>query len=219
MIDIHNTAIIVAAGTGSRMGSAQPKQFLNLAGKEVLSYSVASFLDHPRISQVIIVCSTAFVGVLQQRYPNCQVVVGGATRQESVGKGLKACPPETQNVLIHDAARPLVPMTVIDDCLEALKSFDGVAPAISPADSMVKLTADGFENLKRQDLRIVQTPQCFRSEILKKAHGSGIQDTDEIGLVKQALPDSRLTFIEGSPQTMKITQLEHLKMISHYLDF
>lgn len=212
-----NIAIIVAAGTGSRFGDGRPKQFLKLKGREILDYSVTSFSSHPLIHEVIIVTSNTHMDHVAQKYPNCTVALGGASRQDSVFNGLKACPKEAVHVLVHDAARPLVPSTLIDSCLQALEQYDGVAPAIKPVDSMVTLTEKTFEALSREDLRIVQTPQCFRAEVLKEAHASDIVDTDEMGLVKQAIPNAKLTLIDGAPETMKITRSSDLILIESFL--
>lgn len=212
-----NSAIIVAAGSGSRFGSQIPKQFLLLNGVEVLAWSVHAFLNHPAIAEVIIVTSQPYLEGVKSRYPDCQVVLGGSTRQESVFNGLSAINTETEIALVHDAARPIIPDHIIDACLQKLGKFDGVAPAITPADSMVKIEADGFSNLNRAELRIVQTPQCFKASLLKNAHTTGIIDTDEMGLVKQAFPSARLGFVEGVPDTMKITSASDLKMVEMYL--
>lgn len=213
----HNSAIIVAAGSGSRVGSQTPKQFLRIDGREVLSFSVGAFSSHPQISQVVIVTSQEYLDEVSSSYPHCQVILGGETRQDSVYQGLSACHEDTMNVLVHDAARPLLPTRIIDECLLSLNSYEGVAPAIEPADSMVVLSDDGFSRLNRERLRIVQTPQCFRIDILKTAHASGLVDTDEMGLVKQALPHAALSFIPGSPRMMKITQPMDLEMVSLFM--
>ncbi len=213
-----NTAIIVAAGSGSRLASDTPKQFLKLHDVEILSYSVQSFLAHPQIDSVIIVTSAEYLDHVIHEYPDCKVVLGGSTRQDSVFNGLEACNTDTDNVMIHDAARPLIPSRVIDECLSSLEKHDGVAPAILPADSMVHLEDSGFSNLKRDSLRIVQTPQCFHLDILKAAHASGNIDTDEIGLVKQSNPLARLCFIDGAAESMKVTRPIDLDIIEKYLD-
>lgn len=218
MPDTKNIAIIVAAGSGSRLGSEVPKQFLRLRGRELLSYSVQTFLDHPHINQVVIVSSESYLEQVKSDYPECQVVLGGASRQDSVFNGLGACPLDTTNVLIHDAARPLIPREVIDNCIKGLEQFDGLAPAIKPVDSMVQTQSQGFQNLDRESLRIVQTPQCFSLGILQQAHASGKIDTDEMGLVKQALPEASLGFIEGAPQMMKVTRSKDLDLLKIYLE-
>lgn len=217
MISKMNTAIIVAAGNGSRLGSDTPKQFLKLKGREILSYSIQAFREHPEIDHVIIVTSDTFLDHVASNYPDCQVVLGGATRQDSVFNGLNACSLETEVVLIHDAARPLLPVHIIDNCLKAMEVFDGVAPAIEPIDSMVQILGDTFNNLKRNDLKIVQTPQCFHLDILRQAHASGKIDTDEMGLVKQTIPNAQLGFVEGAPENMKITRSIDFSVAEIYL--
>ena len=82
---------------------------------------------------------------------------------------------------------------------------------------MVLLRGDEFSNLNRADLRIIQTPQCFRIDTLRDAHASGNVDTDEIGLVKQSLPGARLGFVPGAPETMKVTSPMDLTIIERYL--
>ncbi len=218
MLKSNNTAIIVAAGSGSRLGSEKPKQFLLLAGREILSYSVQTFLDHPKVDQVIIVTAAAFLDHVAGHYPDCHVVVGGPNRQDSVFNGLNACSSDTEIVLIHDAARPLVSAKTIDICIRKLDTYDGVAPAITPVDSMVQIKGNDFQNLDRQELRVVQTPQCFHLNILRLAHDTGKVDTDEMGLVKQALPTAKLGFVEGSRRTMKITRKQDIGIVSVYLN-
>ena len=213
-----NTAVIVAAGSGSRLTSETPKQFLKLKGVEILAYSVQSFLVHPEIKEVIIVTSAEYLDHVINQYPDCKVVVGGETRQDSVSNGLQACSPDTDMVLIHDAARPLIPQRVIDACLSSLETYDGVAPAIKPVDSMVQLEDAGFKNLQRETLRIIQTPQCFRMGIIKTVHASGNVDTDEMGLVQQCNPRARLGFVEGAPEIMKVTRPIDVEIIEKYLD-
>ncbi|MCF7808991.1 MAG: 2-C-methyl-D-erythritol 4-phosphate cytidylyltransferase [Candidatus Marinimicrobia bacterium] len=212
-----NTAIIVAAGSGSRFGGDLPKQYLTLNQREVLSYSVEAFQNHPDVHTTIIVCAEPYFSRVKEAYPSCEVVIGGKTRQASVHNGLKACPAGTAHVLVHDAARPLIPSGLIDRCLKALETFDGVAPVIQPSDSMVLLEHDQFTNLSRDQLRIVQTPQCFQFDVLVQAHASGQVDTDEIGLIKQTLPSARLTLIEGAVMMLKITQRSDLRMLADFL--
>ena len=218
MTKTSNTAIIVAAGSGSRLASEIPKQYLKLKGVEILAYSVRSFLAHPEIDEVIIVTSANYLEHASNQYPECKVVVGGEPRQDSVFNGLQACSPHTHIVLVHDAARPLIPSRVIDLCLSSLEKHDGVAPALKPADSMIQLEDSGFRNLQRDNLRMIQTPQCFHIGILRTAHASGKIDTDEMGLVKQSNPQASLGFIEGAPETLKVTKQIDLEIIEKYLD-
>lgn len=212
-----HSAIIVAAGSGSRFGADTPKQFLQLQGREILSYSIESFLNHPEIDELVIVTSETFLTHVSRSYPNCKVVLGGSTRQQSVANGLQACDTDSDMVLVHDAARPLVPKSVIDACLFALQDHDGVAPAILPVDSMVLLEGGAFRNLDRQHLRIIQTPQCFRMAVLRQAHISGLVDTDELGLVRRSCPEAQLTLVDGDPCSLKITRPEDLIRAESFL--
>lgn len=217
MNETNNTAIIVAAGSGSRLASDIPKQFLQLRSVEILAYSVQTFLAHPRINEVIIVTSSDYLKHVTDQYQDCKVVIGGKTRQDSVFNGLEACAPDTEHVLVHDAARPLVPSRIIDACLSELKTSHGVAPTIKPVDSMVELKGNTFRNLQRDNLRIIQTPQCFHIDVLKAAHATSKTDTDEIGLVKQSNSQALLSFIDGAPASMKVTRPIDLEIIEIYL--
>jgi len=217
MTGSFNTAIVVAAGSGSRLASEIPKQFLKLRGLEILAYSVQTFLAHPKINEVIIVTSKPYLDHVAREYPDCKVIPGGETRQDSVFNGLNACAANTDIVLVHDAARPLIPARIIDECLVSLKTLDGVAPAVMPIDSMVVMDVTGFRNLPRESLRIIQTPQCFHFNILRDAHDSGKTYTDEMGLVKQSNPQARLGLVDGAPETIKLTRPIDLEIIEMYL--
>ncbi len=214
----RNTAIIVAAGSGNRLGSDIPKQFLKLNGREILSYSVKSFQNHPDVDALVIVTSAEYFEHVSASYPDCHVVIGGSTRQESVTNGMQAITDGTELVLVHDAARPLVSHDIISECLEKLMHFDGVAPAIKPTDSMIMINGEDFDPLERSSLRIVQTPQCFHADTLNKAHNSGVVDTDEMGLVRRAVPSARLGFAEGSPANMKVTRALDLEILQLVLN-
>lgn len=217
MSNSHNTAIIVAAGKGTRFGGNTPKQFLKLDGREILDYSVRTFQSNANIESVIIVSAREHMKRIQLLYPECKIVAGGTIRQISVLNGLAAVMEKTDNVLVHDAARPLVSHTIIDACLHTLSSCDGVAPGITPFDSMLLLEGSDVKNLPRENLRIVQTPQCFPTEVLRQALASGLTDTDELGLVRQAIPNARLCLVEGSRSNMKITGPEDLIFLESLL--
>jgi len=217
MSERKNTAIIVAAGNGSRLGSETPKQFLLLAGREILSYSVNTFLDHPQVDEVIIVIAEAYRDYVSRQYPSCQIVLGGPNRQDSVLNGLNACSANTEIVLVHDAARPLIPPHIIDDCLKQLETHDGVAPAIKPIDTIIQLKDEQFLQLDRENLRRVQTPQCFHLKTLQQAYKSIQADTDEMGLVNRTIPAARLAYLAGAEETIKITSPQDLEIAEIYL--
>ena len=200
-----NSTVIVAGGTGSRIKGDTPKQFIKLNGEEILSYSVTTFLNHPQIEEVVIVCHSDWIEHVKSKYPECIVTAGGERRKDSSLSGVKAASPESEIVLIHDAARPFVSETIITDCLNALKNADGSAPILDSSNSLVMWDGKKALRINRSEIKIVQTPQCFRKELILKALSTDIEGTDEIGMLLENFPASRLEFIKGSPLNNKIT--------------
>ena len=134
-----NSAVIVAGGLGTRFGGDVPKQFIQLDGQEILSFSVQTFLNHPQIDEVIIACHPDWKEHVITNYPNCIVVEGGQRRQDSSMKGVSVVSDESEYVLIHDAVRPFVSKKIIDDCLSALANSDGSAPIMNVSNSLIQL--------------------------------------------------------------------------------
>ena len=200
-----NSTVIVAGGTGSRIKGDTPKQFIKLNGEEILSFSVTTFLNHPQIEEVVIVCHPDWIEHVKSKYPECIVTAGGERRKDSSLNGVKAASAESEIVLIHDAARPFVSETIITHCLNALKNADGSAPILDSSNSLVKWDGKKALRINRSEIKIVQTPQCFRKELILKALSTDIEGTDEIGMLLENFPDSRLEFIKGSPLNNKIT--------------
>ena len=200
-----NSAVIVAGGTGSRMEGDIPKQFIKLKEEEVLSYSVTTFLNHPQIGEVVIVCHPDWIEHVKSKYPECIVTVGGERRQDSSLNGVMATSHKTEIVLIHDAARPFVSETIITDCLAVLENCDGSAPILDSPDSLIEWDGKSTYRINRSEIKIVQTPQCFRKKLILKVLSVYIEGTDEIGMVLETFPDSQLEFIKGSSLNNKIT--------------
>ena len=200
-----NSAVIVAGGTGSRMEGDIPKQFIKLKGEEILSYSVTTFLNHPQIAEVVIVCHPDWIEHVKSKYPECIVTTGGERRQDSSLNGVNTTSHEAEIVLIHDAARPFISEEIITDCLAAMKNAEGSAPILDSPNSLVKWDGKKAFRINRSKIKIVQTPQCFQKGLILKVLSEGIKGTDEIGMVLETYPDSRLEFIKGSPLNNKIT--------------
>ena len=205
-------AIIVAAGRGVRMEASRPKAFLSLAGRTLLERTLAAFLAHPKIDHVVAaVPDPDEAGRILGRSAGRAVLVrGGATRQESVSRGLAALPAAADGIiLVHDAARPLVTNDVIDAVIEAALRSGAAVPAIVPSDTIKKLAGDGAveATLPRESLRLAQTPQGFRGATLRAAYAraerEGFTGTDDSVLVERA--GGRVTIVEGSPRNIKIT--------------
>ncbi|MCU4651864.1 bifunctional 2-C-methyl-D-erythritol 4-phosphate cytidylyltransferase/2-C-methyl-D-erythritol 2,4-cyclodiphosphate synthase [Roseibacterium sp. SDUM158016] len=169
-------AVIVAAGRGLRAGGGLPKQYRGLFGRTVLARTVEAFDAHPCVGEIVVVRNSedaghyAAAGITAKK-PLADVE-GGASRDASVRAGLAALSGRFPFVLIHDAARPLVPRTVIDGVLAALETHEGAAPALPVTDALWRgaETVDGTEN--REGLWRAQTPQGFRLEAIRAAHAA-----------------------------------------------
>jgi 2-C-methyl-D-erythritol 4-phosphate cytidylyltransferase len=196
-------AILVAGGSGQRLGAAVPKAFVEVGGRSLLEHAVSPFLAHPAIGEVIVVLppgrSATLSGVV--------TVAGGATRQQSVAAGLRRVAAHVDFVLVHDVARPFVPSTVIDAVLAALSAgADAVVPVVPIHDTVRRIGSDGAlaETVDRSTLVAVQTPQGFAREVLVAAHDQGGPEaTDDAGLVEAM--GGRVVPIPGAEDSFKIT--------------
>lgn len=201
-------AIIVAAGKGERAGSSLPKQFMLIGGKPVLSHSARALANHPRIDQTIVVVAqgqedqavSALAGIVVDA-----IITGGAERQDSVAAGL-AVVGDAEAVLIHDAARPFLPASVIDRLVDALESSDGAIPALPVVDTLARGGSMLGDVVDRSGLIRVQTPQAFRTAAIQAAHASwsGGTATDDAQMVRAA--GHQVAVVEGHALLEKITQ-------------
>ena len=203
---VTTTALIVAAGSGSRMGGPIPKQFRRLAGKPVLRWAVEALIRHPAVQHVRVV-----VGPGQQQdaaaalegFAVGDFIEGGAERADSVRRGLAAI--EGEAVLVHDAARPFCPPAVVDRLLASLEFFEGAAPVLPVGDTLARVGETLEEPVDRNDIGRVQTPQAFRLGALKSAYErwEGPSPTDETTVVRAA--GMRVAVVEGDPALDKLT--------------
>lgn len=206
----HSTgaAVLVAAGSGARLGAEVPKAFVRVAGRTLLEHALARFRQHPLITEVVVVVPAAQLDAAREQAPHVGIVAGGATRQASVALGLAALTGTGRFVLVHDVARPFVPAEVIDAVLGALAEGAGaVVPVLPVHDTIRRVDAGGVLAgvVDRASLVIVQTPQGFRREVLSDAHerASNPDATDDAGLV-EAL-GGRAVAVPGSELSFKIT--------------
>ena len=161
------TALIVAAGKGERLGGDLPKQYRLLGGKPMLRWAVESFIAHPRIDTVRVVVGTGqreMASAALEGLSVADLIEGGAERADSVRNGLEAVGEGA--VLVHDAARPFCPPSVVDRLLDALENHDGAVPVLPAADTMAKGGTVLDEQVDRRNLLRVQTPQAFHVEDL-----------------------------------------------------
>lgn len=222
MADRPKYVIIPAGGTGSRMGGDIPKQMQDLDGIPVLARCVSLFLNLPFKVNIIISINQS-VRDLWVEY--CRkndfllkyvLVTGGMTRFHSVKKAVKFLP-DGAVVAVHDAVRPLMPADRIVRLFEAAEEYPAVVPVIRISDSMRSMDQDGSRVVDRENFRLVQTPQVFRSEILKKAYSAAFDPlfTDDASVVeKSGIP---LHFCEGSRLNIKLTTPEDMVIASAIL--
>lgn len=210
-------AVVLGGGAGTRFGAGMPKQLLKLGGKTLVEHCVAAFDKAPGIDEVLLVMPPAYHDEMSELVGArvSAIIPGGVTRPDSVRNALAHIsaryPPESTGVLLHDAARPLVPQCVIADCVAALASCDAAGAAIPTADTIV-VAADGVMSHvpPRETLLRCQTPQCFRLSVISRAHELAAGDpaflpTDDCGVVLRYLPDVPVRAIPGSERSIKIT--------------
>ena len=209
---MKTTAIIVAAGTGSRFGSHIPKQFIDLVGKPVIEHTLERFQTAESIDSIILVLASERIGKHDFAFGKLEkVVAGGATRAESVRNGLDAAA-DAQVVAVHDGARPFVSTDEIDRTVAKAKEM-GAACLVARVTDTIK-TVSGNEiaaTLDREKLRRALTPQAFRTDVLRRAFELGdLSDavTDECYLVEKL--GHPIALVEGSAQNIKITHPEDL---------
>lgn len=203
-------AIIVAAGTGSRIGGP-PKQFREFGGQKLIWWSARALSEHPRIKRVVVVHSPDNLDRAQSALEKFPITYtpGGATRTQSVRAGLHALAAEgVQSVLIHDAARPGLQSEHIDALLKALEEFDGAAPGLPASDTLKRIDADKrlAESLDRAGVVRIQTPQAFRWSGIWAAYqnlSDNAEATDDLSVAQAA--GLRLTVTPGDEALDKIT--------------
>lgn len=190
--------IVVAGGSGARFG--RPKQYTDLDGRRVIDRSVAVAAE--ACGGVVVVVPEADVEQERLNMPGVVVVAGGASRSASVRNGLAAVPVDARIVLVHDAARPLAGTDLYQRVIDAVDGGSvGVVPVLAPVDTLRRI--DGG-TVDRASLRIVQTPQGFRPDVLRAAHGGLAEGTDDASLV-EAL-GHEIDLVEGERSNLKITE-------------
>jgi 2-C-methyl-D-erythritol 4-phosphate cytidylyltransferase/2-C-methyl-D-erythritol 2,4-cyclodiphosphate synthase len=200
------TALIVAAGSGERMGGGVPKQYRPLGGKPVLRWAVEALLRHPRVDAVRVVISQVHEALARESLKGLDVgalILGGEKRADSVRAGLAAT--LAQNVLVHDAARPFCPPEVVDRLLDALGSHDGAAPVVAIGDTLARAGELLGDPIDRNDAVRVQTPQAFATDGLRRAYDrwTGDSPTDETSVACAA--GLSVAAIAGDPLLDKLT--------------
>ena len=229
---MKTAVIIVAAGKGIRFGSHIPKQFLFLNEKPVLSYSLRTFLKHPEVHSIQPVIdgkhsklywnTLSTLGELGKSEKILSPTIGGKERSLSVKSGLLTLskqkePPD--QVMIHDAARPLVSREVIDRVLKRLSDYDAVFPVLPMVDAVWKVEKNRYQLLKDRDLLFrAQTPQGFKFSLILDAHlkNSDYWAFDDIYLATNQ--GMSVNHVEGCERNLKITSHEDLVRVERFLE-
>lgn len=214
------SAVIVAAGRGTRMGPGVDKLFLKLAGHPVIAHTWRRFEAVPEIAEILIVTREELMPAFHELATRIDVrkpyrlVAGGAQRQNSVANGLAALNPQTEIVAIHDAARPCTDAALIEATIAAAR-LGGAAVAAQRVTDTIKESSDGTiiaRHLDRQRLWAVQTPQTFRVEVIRRAIGAarerGLNLTDDTAACE--LIDQPVRLIESTRPNPKVTVREDL---------
>jgi 2-C-methyl-D-erythritol 4-phosphate cytidylyltransferase len=219
----HTIAAVLAGGTGSRMGAALPKQFIEVGGKPVLQHTLEAFEAAPEIDAVIVVTAADYrertLALALQCAPKAaDVIAGGATRSDSSRAAIDwamAWAGADARILLHDAARMLVPGEVITAVAAALDDCDAVTAAVPSSDSVIEAADSNAgeviaASLDRSRLRRVQTPQGFRLGTIAEAYALADSDpafapTDDCSVVLRFLPDVPVRVVGGSERNLKVT--------------
>lgn len=212
---LKTTAVIVAGGKGLRMGTALPKQFLPLNGKPVLYYAIKMFRDtFPGIKIILVLPQDqlSYANIVLQSFEDgidLDIVPGGETRFHSVKQGLEQVEPGSI-VFVHDGVRPLIDANLLRRCYDAAMQHGNAIPAIAVSDSIRQDEGTGSFPVNRDHLRIVQTPQTFKAEIVLPAFQQDYQEsfTDEATVV-QAYGEE-IFLVAGSKRNIKVTTPEDM---------
>jgi 2-C-methyl-D-erythritol 4-phosphate cytidylyltransferase len=234
-------AVVLGGGTGKRIGGPLPKQLLALCGRTLVEHCVAAFEQAPGVDEILVVMARGYTEQVAAMLADggyrkvTAVIDGGVTRPDSTRAALAAIAgvpglpeppagglaglaggPSDFGVLLHDAARPLVDQRIIADCVAALREHQAAGVAVPASDTIV-ITDNGVMRSmpRRESLLRCQTPQCFRLDVIARAHELAAADpefapTDDCGVVLRYLPDVDVHIVPGSERNIKITYPQDL---------
>ena len=213
--------IITAGGIGKRMGASLPKQFIQIKEKPILMYTIEQFYHYDPKSQLVLTLPEEWRSYWEElieendfRIPH-RVVSGGAERYDSIKNALKYCHGEF--IAVHDGVRPLVTVETIKSCFNSVLKKDAVIPIMPVKESLRIKIKDGTEAVDRSLFYNVQTPQCFKKEVLFKAYEQPFDQsiTDDACLVE--LSGVKIHTVAGNDENIKITNLTDLALAEHLL--
>jgi 2-C-methyl-D-erythritol 4-phosphate cytidylyltransferase len=223
---MRTVAVVLAGGSGARLGGSTPKQLQLLAGRTLLEHSVAAFEAAPGIDQIVVVMPADLIGdakrILAGKYRKVgHIIAGGADRPGSTRQAIDLLSRDAAdrgdadcNVLLHDAARPLVDQRIIADCVAQLAHCQALGVVVPTADTIVEMTGGVMTSIPpRESFGRCQTPQGFRLSVIRRAHQLAAADpeaemfkpSDDCGIVLRYLPEIDVRVVPGSEANLKIT--------------
>lgn len=224
----RRVAVLLAGGTGSRTGLGLPKQLVEVGGRTLLEHALRALHAHPQVDDVVVVMAPGHLDAARAvaaGYPKVSAVLpGGATRTASTLAALAHLGDEDCLLLLHDAARPLLTQRIIGDSLAALADHDAVATAVPSTDTVLEVGPGGTLTgvPARAGLRRAQTPQGFRSDVLRRAYAAAAADpdfvaTDDCSVVHRYLPEVPVAVVDGDEVNLKVTSRLDLMIVEELL--
>ena len=214
--------VIVAGGSGSRMQSALPKQFLMLGGETIVARTINTFSEALPGAEIVVVLPEAHIPLwenLRARFDVAphRIVAGGKERFHSVLNGINALSSEVEYIAVHDGVRALVTKRLIIRAMLAVEEHDAVIPVVDVVDSYRRVEGDDSYIVPRSELRIVQTPQIFKAQLLRDAYNVAFSPafTDDAS-VGEAF-GGHITLVEGERTNIKITTPEDITLAESFL--
>jgi 2-C-methyl-D-erythritol 4-phosphate cytidylyltransferase len=214
--------LVVAGGKGERMQADIPKQFIEIQGKPILMHTLEAFIHYDTTVQIVLVLPAIQIEFWQNlcekhdfRIPH-QLVVGGQTRFHSVKNGLQVLNTPAL-VAVHDGVRPLVSIETISRCFHEAELFGTAIPVVDLVDSIRQLTDSGNQSADRTAFKLVQTPQVFDADLLKKAYEQNFSPlfTDDASVMEAI--GTKIRLVEGNRENIKITTEFDLKIAEVFL--
>jgi len=216
-------ALIPAAGRGSRMGARQKKPYLSLGGKPILAYTLSEFEKCSLIDETILIVSESEIEYSRISIVEAfkfkkvsKIIAGGLKRQDSVWEGLKALKNDYELVMVHDGVRPFVSQEILEKSIYETLNCEATVVAVPVKDTIKIVSEQGevLETIDRSKVRVIQTPQTFTHDILKRAYEKAIKDgfygTDDASLVEKL--GIKIKIIPGFYENIKITTPEDLTL-------
>jgi 2-C-methyl-D-erythritol 4-phosphate cytidylyltransferase len=226
---MKNIAVILAAGKGSRFGADTPKQFIKLAGKPIIVYTLDTFQNCSSIDEIYIVILSNYKALVDRLVKEfnftkvTKVLIGGQERADSSWAAITASKDKECNLIFHDAVRPFVSEKVINDCVNALDQWNAVDVVVDPTDTIVQVKNNFLSSIPdRRFLGRGQTPQAFKRSTIKLAYEKFFCDPDRIafddcGIVTKYLPEEPVLVVKGDERNFKITHQQDIYLADNFI--